>query len=39
VGDKRWNSFVIDEQGGGLDMMSQVKKQFIEGKLGNAVLQ
>ena len=37
--DKRWDSFKIDQEGGGEDAMRAIQKMYVEFKVGNSILQ
>ena len=37
--DKKYNEFQIDEQGGGVEALNQVRKKLINFTVGNEILQ
>ena len=38
TGDKRWDQFNIDEQGGGKEALQQIKKKYMDFQIANTIL-
>ena len=36
---KKWDSFNIDAQGGGLEVLKNLKKKYLESQIANTILQ